>query len=280
MFVSKDLVFLELQKTGGSHILRLLSQWVEGESIGKHNRLDSAYEGRFVLGSVRNPWDWYVSLWAYGVGGKGALRHRTETGVDFSYYHRMLPKDMGKNWLSPSEFTTSIYHDLFKPTNAWRASYQDSHDPLQFRTWLKMLLDPAHRYDIGEGFAFTPLARHAGLMTYRYLRLFTLGDRVFYDPRLALSESVKDFDAEHNVAKAMIRMEALEDDFILALKLAGFTVSEEQNAEIKSSGKTNTSQRKTANYYYNAETCELVAKRERFIIQKYGYTAPSLLVSS
>ena len=98
MFVSKDLVFLELQKTGGSHILRLLSQWVKGEIVGKHNRLNWENAGKFVVGSIRNPWDWYVSLWAYGVGGQGAIRARTHKGLDFEYYRGMLPKSMGKNW--------------------------------------------------------------------------------------------------------------------------------------------------------------------------------------
>jgi hypothetical protein len=62
MFVADGLVYLELQKTGGSHICRLLEQYANGRPEGKHNRLTAEYSTHYVIGSIRNPWDWYVSL--------------------------------------------------------------------------------------------------------------------------------------------------------------------------------------------------------------------------
>jgi hypothetical protein len=280
MFISKDLVFLELQKTGGSHILRLLSQWVDGEVVGKHNRLDRGSDERFVLGSIRNPWDWYVSLWAYGVGGQGAIRARTHRGLDFDYYWRMLPKSMGKNWLTPLELVTAIFHDCLKPVSSWEATYQDAENPKQFRAWLKLLLSKERRFDFGEGFAFSPVSRQAGLMTYRYLRLFTLGDEIYRDGNLGHIDGIREFDKARNIAKAMIRTECLEDDFIVALEKAGYPVSAEQREAIKNSGKTNRSKRNKAAFYYDQETLDLVAERERFLIEKYGYSPPALDASA
>lgn len=276
MFVSKDLVFLELQKTGGSHILRLLSQWVDGEIVGKHNRLDRENAAKFVVGSIRNPWDWYVSLWAYGVGGQGAIRARTHKGLDVDYYRRMLPKSMGKNRLTPVELGSAIFHDCLKPISQWEAVYRDADDPGQFRGWLKLLLKKERRFDFGEGFAFSPVSLHAGLMTYRYLRLFTLGNQIYRDRSLARLEGLSEFDKNHNVAKAMIRTEFLEEDFILALEKAGYCVSTEQIEAIRNSGKTNRSKRNKAAFYYDQESLDLVAERERFLIEKYAYAPPSL----
>ena len=71
MFVSEKIVFLELHKTGGSHIGHLLSSLLEGEQVGKHNTLKDLYRNRTILGSIRNPWDWYVSLWPMGVVAVG-----------------------------------------------------------------------------------------------------------------------------------------------------------------------------------------------------------------
>ena len=276
MFVTDALVYLELQKTGGSHICRLLEKCFDGRPEGKHNRLTTGYSDRYVIGSIRNPWDWYVSLWAYGVGGHGAVRSRTGRGIDFSYYHRMLPKAMGKNWLTPSELFSSLIHDAIKPIRQWSLTYGYSSDPELFRSWLKLLLNRKRRFDIGEGYGFSPLSRHAGLLTYRYFRLYTLGDRIFRDRRLQVFSGIVDFDREFNIARGMIRTEALEEDFIRVLSDAGHSFSQDQLRAIRNhkDGKTNVSERQSADFYYDEETVALVAERDRYLIEKYDYAAP------
>lgn len=276
MFVADGTVYLELQKTGGTHIRRLLERYVGGVAIDKHNRLPLDYAGHFVFGSIRNPWDWYVSLWAYGVGGQGAVRERCVAGIDFDYYHRMLPKEMGKNWLTPGQLLVSIYHDAIKPIPRWRGCYRNALDPECFRVWLKLILDSRRRFDIGEGYGFSPLSGWAGLLTYRYFRLFTLGDRVFKDTRLRSPDGIVQYDREFNIARGMIRTEALEEDFIRVLGEAGYRFSEQQLNAIRrrEGGKTNVSQRNPVEFYYDDETIALVAERDRYLIEKYGYQPP------
>ena len=276
MFIAKKLIYLELQKTGGSHLLRLLERYTDGSSEGKHNRLLDEHTGKYICGSIRNPWDWYVSLWAYGVGGNGAVNSRSITGIDFSYYNRMLPKEMGKNWLTPVEFVTSLYHDAVKPVKQWEQAYENSSDPELFRRWLNLLLNAERRFDIGEGYGFSPLAKHAGLLTYRYFRLFTLGDRIFKDGRLFNYEGISEFDDEYNITHGMIKTESLEEDFIRVLVEAESPLSEEQVNIIrnKQEGKTNISKRNSVAYYYDEATIELVAQRDRYLIEKYSYSPP------
>lgn len=275
MFVADRLLYLELQKTGGSHILHLLKQYTDGGTVGKHNRLQEM-PAVPVIGSIRNPWDWYVSLWAYGVGGKGAIRMRTAKRLNFNYYNRTLPKAMGKNWLTPAELLTCLRYDVVKPTNRWQHAYANSDDPVLFRAWIKLLLDPERRFDIGEGFGFSPLSHHAGLLTFRYLRLFTVGDSVFLDESLGSPENIAAYDKKNNIVKGMIRTECLEEDFIKELLGVGVPLSEDQQLSIinKEEGKTNASQRKSSAYYYDNETAALVAKRDCYIIDKYGYQSP------
>jgi hypothetical protein len=185
---------------------------------------------------------------------------------------------MGKNWLTPGEFLLSIWNDAVKPVARWQQTYQDSNNPAMFREWLSMLLDARRRYDVGEGYAFSPVSEHAGLMTYRYFRLFTLGDAVFRDERLSTPEGLAEFDRDGNTASGMIRMESLEDDFIRILVDAGYTLSEEQVSEIRAraAAKTNVSSRRMAGYYYDPDSIQLVAEREQYLIGKYGYEPPTL----
>jgi hypothetical protein len=278
MFVADGLVYLELQKTGGTHICRLLEQYAQGHPQGKHHRATKDIASAYVIGSIRNPWDWYVSLWAYGVSGRGAVRARTVTGVDFDYYHRLLPTTMGKNWLTPGEFITSLWHDAMKPVVLWRETYRDATDPMQFRSWLKMLLSRERRFDIGEGYGFSPLSEHAGLLTYRYFRLFTVGDGIYRDKRLGQPGAVADFDREFNITRGMIRTESLEDDFVRVLSEAGHPLEDMQAEAIrnKKTEKTNVSERRPARFYYDEDTVELVALREQYLIEKYGYHAPGV----
>ena len=78
MFVSDQIVFIELQKTGSTHVRHLLTGLLGGSLKGKHNAPtpEILARGTPILGSVRNPWSWYVSLWTYGCQKKGVLYQR------------------------------------------------------------------------------------------------------------------------------------------------------------------------------------------------------------
>lgn len=75
MFVSERFVYLELHKTGCTHIRDILNELLDGGLIGKHNQATPELfrQRKIFFGSVRNPWEWYTSLWAYGCDNRGAL---------------------------------------------------------------------------------------------------------------------------------------------------------------------------------------------------------------
>src|SRR5690625_3551544 len=183
MFVSDVVIFTELHKTGGTHIGHWLQKLVGGEQVGKHIRVPPQLRDRFVLGSVRNPWDWYVSLWAFGCGGEGSVRQQVTRRLDLSYCRRQLPAEMGRRWLTPTEWTRQLIADWCKPVAQWQQDYHDPNDAEAFRRWLHRMMDPARSLDVGEGYGHSPVARSAGLLTYRYLKLFTSLDRDLYHNR-------------------------------------------------------------------------------------------------
>jgi len=75
MLVTDQFVFVDLPKCASSHLLRILQASFGGERRGTHVPVPPSLvrSGRAIWSSIRNPWDWYVSLWAYGCDGKGAL---------------------------------------------------------------------------------------------------------------------------------------------------------------------------------------------------------------
>lgn len=280
MFVSEKLVFTELHKTGGTHISNWLSKLVGGEQIGKHNRIPPAYWDRFIIGSIRNPWDWYVSLWAFGCGGQGSVYRETTRRIDIKYLNRQLHSEMGLPRPRPGQWIRQFWHDARKPVAKWASLYSDYSDSTAFRAWVRMMLDPARRFDMAEGFGFSPLARGFGLMTYRYLKLFTrLGDELYRDGTLQTLQGIRSVWLKKKLVNFVIRNEYLEQDMLKALGTAGISLPEqERTALLEASGKrTNTSRHLSVGHYYDKETIDLIFDREPLIIEQYGYEPPDIL---
>ncbi|MBA2883010.1 hypothetical protein HNR65_003367 [Desulfosalsimonas propionicica] len=279
MFISEKLVFTELHKTGGTHICSWLEKLVGGEKVGKHNRIPPSLWDRFIIGSIRNPWEWYVSLWAYGCGGEGSAYHQTTRRVNLNYLNRQLHGEMGLRRLPPSCWALQLWHDIRKPVVSWRSVYGDPYDAGAFRNWLRLMLNPARRFDMGEGFGFSPVSMGFGLMTYRCLKLFTrLRTALYKDRSLAKPEGIRRALDEERLVCFVIRNECLEKDLLEALALAGCEVSDKDRCALFSArnNKINTSRRFSASHYYDRETVELVANREKVIIENYGYTQPEI----
>jgi hypothetical protein len=275
MFVNDRLVFVELHKTGCTHIGKWFGRIVGGEQIGKHNRVPLELRDRFVIGSVRNPWDWYVSLWAYGCAGKGSVYRQTTRRLDLSYARSQLSSEMGRPRVDVKEALRQCLSDLRTPATKWRAAYSDASDPRAFRTWLRLMFDWDRRFDIGEGYGFSPVAKWAGLMTYRYLKLFTtLDDRLYTHPELGTETGSSLIWKRERLVSFVIQNERLETDVLAALAATGYTIPADMEQALHAARKTNTSSRLPAAHYYDEESIELIAQRESLVIKEHGYTPP------
>jgi hypothetical protein len=273
MFVSDQIVFLELQKTGCTHIRNLLKELLGGTFVERHNQADPSLfvDGRRFLGSVRDPWDWYVSLWAYSCDSKGDFFDNvTTTGI-------RLRK---RGWrLRPFPLLVETLRSRPNWHAAqWRRTFRDINDAGAFRDWLHMLNDKAYFADVGEGYWRYPLNRFAGLLTYRYMKLFTCKtgelDRL---QALSTPAQLAEHEATHGFVDHFIRNEHLEADLLVALRRMQFDIPAAFAARLNAAPRTNTSSKKHGTgYYYDADTERLVADRERLIIDKFGYVAPGL----
>lgn len=272
MFISDRIVFLELQKTGCTHIRGLLQELVGGKLVGKHNQASRRLlsTGKTFLGSIRDPWDWHVSLWAFGCHQKGSVyRSVTIEGL----------RVRGRGW-KRNPFSAVLELLQSDPnTNAaeWMRTYQDVRDPGAFREWLLMMYDKDRRPD-AEGYAHCSLSRVAGFMTYSYLKTFACkGGGHGGLNSIASFDQLERYEREQCFIDHFIRNEHLESDLLRALKLTGYEFSAATEANVLSRPRTNaTSRKRTLDSYYDAKTEKLVADWDRFIVEKFGYVAPSL----
>lgn len=271
MFVSDKLAFIELHKTGCTHIRGLLTDLVGGELAGKHNQADAElFTGnRVFLGSVRDPWDWYVSLWAYGCDRKGIIYGKVTRGGF---------KLRGHGWHDdPYQAVRELL--AARPNShaeEWQRTYRDVNDAGAFRQWLRMMHDERYWPDFGQGYGRSSLSRVAGLFTYRYMKLFTCRDGEAHGlDGITTFEQLVEHDREYCFIDHFIRNENLEADLFLALERSGFEVAAETKADILARARTNTSSRRHGpGYYYDEATERLVLDRDRLLIEKFGYVAP------
>jgi hypothetical protein len=275
MYISDKLIFIELHKTASSHIKKILLETLNGESVGKHNQLTPELADRNVLflGSVRNPYDWYLSLWGFGCDGKG--------GVFSGVTGKGSKKLRGLGWkTNPRKALFSALNNVLNQgrieKKKWAALYKDVDDPFLFRKWLKFMNDSDCIADVGEGYSEWTGSNIAGLMTFRYLKLFcsTTADNAKLRALSSL-EQIIEFERENLIINKFIRQESLELDMSNFLESIGAMSSTDSKELLSSKQKSNTSSRKRdLRFYYDQESIELVARREKMIIDKFGYSFP------
>ncbi len=286
MFVSNKLVFLELQKTGSTHVRHLLADFVGGKVDGKHNAAtpEVLATGRPILGTVRNPWSWYVSLWAYGCEGKGVLRQRlmdpakwvrkNELQSDATGEARKVGLKGGKGRLSRAKaLGASAMPDCASPERAtfW---YADPGNVEAFREWLSVVLAPGARRIVEAGYRRSPLSKCAGLLTYRYFGLFVRGG-THQEAEYCTVDKLNELDKASCLVSHFILNENLEADFLRAVAACGVELTDDQIAQVNSARKRNVSSRPLGTSdYYTAELAALVGDRDRFLIEKFGYKSP------
>lgn len=266
MFVTRKLVYLQMQKTGSTHVTRVLKQHTKGKAKERHEQLEdyAAYKDRLIVSSVRNPWDWYVSLWAFGCGGSGGF-HKYLIATPWSEI-RHAQRHGGAGALAGT-LVRSATRIGRRPD--WKALYADASNEANFRTWLKLVLGDEGRHIQKEGYATSDVKSVIGFKTYRFLALTTAFDKWNNIGRKARTyEELARFADEHTITRRILRMETLNGDIYDMLQSVGVKVKME---DIEAIGKTNISVHRKYDTYYDDETYRLVAERDKFIIDRYGY---------
>ena len=120
-----NFIYLDVYRTGSSHVVDLLGKICEGKPIHavRHASLTRCRPwgttgGKVVFTAVRNPWDWYVSLWAIGADGKRPIRkpmleHKAQADVD-ALYDRSDPKAGFSRWLNVMHDPAELNRFLMK----------------------------------------------------------------------------------------------------------------------------------------------------------------------
>ena len=273
MFLSPNLVYLEMPKTASTYTRHLIARYEPGELRPKHQPLVSEPGGRLVATSVRDPWDWYVSMWAFGCRGRGLL-YRQMTGRQHAKAAAKALRERRLDMVGVTAAAALRSVLISQRQSVWRRVYSDPYDPALFREWLVMLLDERTRRILPWGYGQSDTRHCAGLMTYLFLSLAT-EQSAWRSVGRSIGEAAAlgSFTDRHFLLDRAIRLERLEDDLAALLGEVGHAVTP---AALRGTEKANVSARRSVREYYDPETADLVAREERLLIERFGYQSPDL----
>lgn len=262
MFVSDKLIFLQLPKSGCNSSAGIIKQFAGGEQLQIHLPLQDYNTTKKIAGNVRNPWDWYVSLWSYGCMGRGGLRERL-----IQYNSKISTESL-------YSFVYPIYERMFKDIDKWNYLYSDVYNPELFRLWLKEMYATKNKRWLGLGYKDHPTAEYAGYLTYRYGLLYLKNfDKKEYFDNYTSEKKISQLHDELFLLDFVIFTENLVDETIDVLVKLGYNAHKDQIKREKVV--ENKSKHLRVSEYYNDESLEMVAQKEKLIVEKYGYTGPS-----
>ncbi len=262
-----ELLYLAMPKTGSSFVEKVLEEQCGGQRMGLHEppSRGDVDEVRHVCATVRNPWDWYLSLWAYGTKGYGAVYSRLT--------ERRLRKALRQFRGDVPAYVSRVINEWRKRPEYWRQLYRSPDDANAFRAWLKGILRPRNAVYLHREFADSPLRGRFGFMTFRYLRLCCFTAEEAVDAGVAVDvAAIAKLDARRCFVDSFIRQENLRGD-LLALLESRFGFDAPALQELVPTARLNASgSRRPLHYYYDEGSRDLVAEREAFIVRKFGYS--------
>lgn len=277
MLIADKLVFVEFRNTGASHVERLLHSIAGGviDKAASPSLLGLLSEQRALFGSVRDPWGWYLSLWSAGCAQRGELYNRL---TNERAWQKLLDKVQAQGKADAPAEGEARRNLLPEHLGAERARtfwYAESKEPAAFREWLRVVCAMQARRVVDPSFAQSSISKIGGLMTYRYFVLYVRGGAQM-PVTIGTQASLAAFEAEHLVARHIIRQDSLTEDLVTALQQSGLVLDDAQRKQIYDARPPTKDRRRDLERFYDRETVDLVARKEKFIIDRFGYQIPVL----
>lgn len=279
MIVGKKFVYIHLQKTAGTFISgELLRCLPDSQSIGKkHSGIQDLNKKQIqllIIGSIRHPVDFYVSLWKYGCEGKGGLYHRlVESNSNISSVFKQVKSN---SW----SFLKNKH--ILKKSYPWNEYYSDRENVGNFQKWYNALHSFNSHLDLGT----VPTKNsELGFYTNRYLKQYFTPSKSIIIKRKPNTFDTKSIESEiimpintfryevssKRMVDYFIRQEYINEDLnqvIELLRKSGERVYEEFKIKTE---KVNQTQLSNLRYidFYSPELLNQVLIKDKIIIDKH-----------
>ncbi len=255
MIEYEKFIYLDVYKTGSTYVADLLKRLVKEEPVRsvRHAPLTRGRpffwkQGKPAFATVRNPWDWYVSMWSYSIVQKNVL------------FFRDVRKAVGPE-------NASLLFDSSRPRES-------------FSLWMKSINDVDFLQQVMTGHPYprSGLSGFLGFYSYRFMRVTTPHPSIFLRQwNISSVDRAIAHQKRWAIYDTVLKSEGLKDSFAKYVldhrKQCNFVSNAETILENRGAKAKNTSERTLPSYrdYYTDELRDMVANRDRLFIDLFGY---------
>ncbi len=274
MLTSDKLILVELHKVGSTRLKKLVGEIVGGESSAKQSAYSDelAATGKPVVGYVCNPLTWYLGQWKLGCEGKGEFHKRLTDETKWDLLRSKRAQLPPKNEAAKEAKALPEGWGAARAKDFW---YADANNPEAFREWLQAVaVHRGLRRLVDHAYNNSPVARLGGLMTYQFFIMFVRNAENM-EKSVDSMEALQALWQEKSITSRFIRAEAISEDLRKVLEALQVPLNDEQRAAVEGLKERTGADEAAILRFYDAASLRLVAKREAFINQLFGYGPPS-----
>lgn len=267
MIFLEKCVFLELPKTGSTYARYILINLPDSKykTIGKKhnvynslsNELKREFDNKRIVSSIRNPFDWYVSLYAFACEHRGGLYTKTQKRPDLLSVS------------NPFEFFKVCINHM-RNRKKWQSVFTDVNNKENFKKFLYLLLIE-DSLGVGNRYELDGFNKKIGYYSYDFLRMTTKNFDSLKDKNLGYSD-ILDHYQKNNIVDITLRNESLRKDLIkFSTDLCSGPKEMESSINSKPKKSRTATKRKPYKYYYTEELIELIREKEKIILESFNY---------
>ena len=177
-----------MPKTGTTFLRNYFSQYKNIELTIHHETLNqnkryNLLNVRNRIGIIRNPYEWYLSLWKWSCREKkGSLIYSDLVSVRLKL----------KRFILNQRLLGYIFNQIIKDRKQLKALFRDVNSKKNFNKFLDIMLNFKNRYIIGSEYSFVPF-ENLGYMTYIFFsqNMLRKNYNIMYDSDYKLHEILK-----------------------------------------------------------------------------------------
>jgi len=264
MIIGKNFFITEMPKTGTTFLRSYFKQYKEVELTNHHETLNqnkrySILKFRNRIGIVRNPYDWYLSMWKWSCKKKkGSPIYSDLTSIRLKFKRLRISKRLIKY----------VKAQVLKDRNSLKKLFLDVNSKKNFNKFLDIMLNFKNRYLIGSEYSFVP-HKNLGYMTYIFFcqNLLRNDYNIMYNPEYSLIK-ILDQNNKKLYTNIFFKTENLNKslkNFLLKNKIK---IKKFKNLENNSTSKNLKFDYK---YFFSIKNILLIEKKEDFIFKKFKY---------